>query len=643
MNLSALINGLSDINENLKTKLSVDPKFKQTNIVAIKKTLGDKVLHFDIRDDLKEDGLEIITYQSSEAIKILRHDLAHIMAQAVTELYPNLKLAIGPVIEHGFYYDFDLDYRITEQDFEPIEQRMQEIQKRRLPLIKYELSRKDALDFFNTAGENYKVELINSIPNDEKITLYKQGEFVDLCRGPHSLNTQFSCAFKLMRVAGAYWRGSSQNKMLQRIYAVAFSDKIQLKEHLKMLEEAEARDHRKLGKELGLFHLQEEANGQVFWHEKGYTIYRTVETYIRKKLEKNGYSEVKTPLMADKALWEKSGHWEKFQENMFIVEQKEKDSKIFAIKPMNCPLHVQIFNQNQYSYKDLPLRIAEFGCCHRHESSGALHGIMRVLSFTQDDAHIFCTENQVTEEIVRFCELLKEVYKDFGFTNIKVKLSDRPEKRAGSDETWDKAEKALKIGVETASLPYTINKGEGAFYGPKLEFVLQDAIKRDWQCGTIQVDFVLPEHLDAVYIDSDGIKQRPVMLHRAIIGTFERFIGILIENFAGNFPFWLAPVQIVIINVTNAVDNYAKEVYSEILSKNLRVKIDLENDTLNSKLRKYSKLKTPVICVVGNDEKSEKSISLRFFGSNATKKCKLEELLITLKNNFIFLSVEDKW
>lgn len=584
--------------------------------------------------------MEIVTYQSLDAIDILRHDLAHIMAQAVQELFPdkNLKLAIGPVIENGFYYDFDLDHNFVPEDLEKIEARMYEIQKRRLPIIKYELSRDEAIKFFEEQGEIYKIFIAQDIPEGERITLYQQGDFIDLCRGPHSLNTQFSCAFKLTRSCSVHsWRTTEHTApMLQRIYAIAFSNKEQLKDHLQMLREAELRDHRKLGRDLGLFHLQEEAHGQVFWHENGYILYRIIEDYIRNKLRENGYIEVKTPLLADRTLWEKSGHWEKFHENMFIVEQKEKGSKVFAIKPMNCPLHVQIFNQTLHSYKDLPLRIAEFGCCHRHESSGALHGIMRVLSFTQDDAHIFCTEDQITQEIVSFCNLLKEVYFAFGFTNIKVKFSDRPLKRAGTDEVWNKAEEALRVGIETVGLPYTINKGEGAFYGPKLEFVLQDAIRRDWQCGTVQVDFVLPDRLGASYIDTSGSKKCPVMLHRAIIGTFERFIGILIENCIGNFPFWLAPIQIVIINVTNTIDAYAKEVFSKAKALNLRAKLDLENSTINFKLKKYSKLKIPVICVIGEKEKEKSSVSLRFFGSSILKECSLKDLHSELKNNFNF-------
>jgi threonyl-tRNA synthetase len=637
MILSKLINGLSQISNSLKNKID-----SISNIVAVK----IKNIFYDVRDEfsdelLSDESFEVISYKSPEAIEILRHDLAHIMAQAVQELYPNsnLKLAIGPVIEHGFYYDFDLDHTLTLDDLPKIEEKMHEIQKRRLPIVKFELPRNNALDLFKKLNEIYKVELIESIPESEKITLYQQGDFIDLCRGPHSLNTQFSCAFKLTRVSGAYWRGSSDNKMLQRIYALAFATKEELKNHLNMLREAEARDHRKVGRELQLFHLQEEANGQVFWHERGFTLYNTIENYIRNKLRKHDYKEVKTPLLADKALWEKSGHWEKFQENMFIVEKKEKDSKLFAIKPMNCPLHVQIFKQNLYSYRDLPLRLAEFGCCHRHESSGALHGIMRVLSFTQDDAHIFCTEDQITEEIVKFCHLLKEVYADFGFTNIKVKLSDRPEKRAGNDAIWDKAEEALKIAVEAAELPYTINKGEGAFYGPKLEFVLEDAIKRDWQCGTIQVDFVLPERLDANYIDHEGKKQRPVMLHRAIIGTFERFIGILIENYAGNLPFWLAPTQIVVVNITDEVNDYASMVFEKLKNQGFKVILDLENNQLSYKLKKYSKLKIPAICIIGNNEKASDSVSLRFFGDNKTGECKLDEIHATLEKTFNYLGV----
>ncbi len=646
MNLFKLDNGLSGVNDNLKEKISTSqsnfPNIQ--NILAIK--IKDKV--HDLRDeihDLNISDITCITSQDKDGIEIIRHDLAHIMAQAVCEIYQNhnLKLAIGPVIENGFYYDFDLDVSITVEDFEKIEDKMREIQKRKLPIIKYELSREDALQFFQEKGEIYKIELINSIPDGEKLTLYSQGDFIDLCRGPHGLSTNFPCAFKLLKVAGAYWRGSSKNKMLQRVYAVAFNDKIELKNYITRMREAELRDHRKLGRELDLFHLQEEANGQVFWHHRGYKVYKIIENYIRAKLEKNNYIEVKTPLLADRVLWEKSGHWEKFQENMFIIQPKEEEDKLFAIKPMNCPLHVQIFKQNLHSYRDLPLRMSEFGCCHRHESSGALHGIMRVLSFTQDDAHIFCTEDQITSEIVNFCELLKEVYRDFGFENIKVKLSDRPAKRAGSDEIWDKAENALHVAVQSAALPYTINSGEGAFYGPKLEFVLEDAIGRDWQCGTIQIDFVLPERLDAYYIDSNNEKKRPVMLHRAIIGTFERFIGILIENYGGNFPFWLAPTQIMIVNVTNTVDDYASNVYEKLQLMGARVEIDLENNQLSYKLKKYSKLKIPIICIIGSEEKEKNELAFRFFGSNQTVKIGFDDVQIrdVVKEKFNF-SFESK-
>jgi threonyl-tRNA synthetase len=631
MNLFKLDNGLSGINEDIKKKL-LNSSIDQSNVLAIKS--NNKIL--DLRDSCIED-FQFITSKDLDGLEIIRHDLAHIMAQAVQELYPDneLKFAIGPVIENGFYYDFDLNTSITIEDLEKIENKMREIQKRRLPIIKYELSRNDALNFFKEKGEIYKVDLISTIPEGEKITLYSQGDFIDLCRGPHGLTTHFTCAFKLTKIAGAYWRGSSKNKMLQRIYAVAFNNAGDLKAYLTRLKEAELRDHRKLGRELGLFHLQEEANGQVFWHDRGYKVYKIIENYIRAKLDKNGYIEVKTPLLADRVLWEKSGHWEKFKENMFIVQPREEEDKLFAIKPMNCPLHVQIFKQKFHSYRDLPLRMAEFGCCHRHESSGALHGIMRVLSFTQDDAHIFCTEDQITEEIVNFCELLKEVYKDFGFINVKVKLSDRPEKRAGTDEIWDRAELALHTAVQAAQLPYTINSGEGAFYGPKLEFVLEDAIGRDWQCGTIQIDFVLPERLDAYYIDSNNEKKRPVMLHRAIIGTFERFIGILIENYAGNFPFWLAPTQIVVLNVTNTVDDYAKKVYEKLKSDQLRVEIDLENNQLSYKLKKYSKLKIPVICIIGAEEKEKEEVAFRFFGSHDTIKVSLNEVDKLLKEKFM--------
>lgn len=618
--------------------------------------LRDKIENFD------ERRFKPVFLYEEEAIELIRHDLAHIMADAIQRIYGakyKVKFAIGPTVENGFYYDFEIEgFKISENELKEIEEMMSLIQKENLKLSKFLVPRNLALEFFKSENDSYKVEIIESIPENESISFYSCESFVDLCRGPHFLKTKFPCAFKLERVCGAYWRGDSKNKMLTRIYGLAFNSKDLLKAYIKKTEEALKRDHRKIGPELGLFHLQEEAQGQVFWHPRGHTVYRIIEDYIRTKLSSFGYVEVKTPLLANRILWEKSGHWSKFKENMFVIESREeKDltdeesnsvpSKQMAVKPMNCPLHVQIFNQKIHSYRDLPLRMAEFGCCHRHESSGALHGIMRVLSFVQDDAHIFCTEDQIQDEIILFCNLLKTVYKDFGFDDVFVKFSDRPEdpeKRAGDDQIWDKAESSLEKALKASNLPYALNKGEGAFYGPKLEFVLKDAIGRDWQCGTIQVDFVLPERLDASYINSEGKKVRPVMLHRAIIGTFERFIGILIENYAGNFPFWLAPLQIMIVNVTNQVDQYAKNIYEIILkktykdkngfSKNLRIDIDLSNEQLNYKLKKYSGLKIPLIIILGEKEVENKEISLRFFGNQKTMNCKIEDFEKIIEENF---------
>ncbi|HEU5046479.1 MAG TPA: threonine--tRNA ligase [Rickettsiales bacterium] len=576
-------------------------------------------LYLPIGHDAK---IEIITPQSEEGLEIIRHDAAHLMAEAVKELFPDTQVTIGPAIENGFYYDFARDKPFSSEDLEVIEKRMQEISQRAEPVRREEWKRDDAVAFFKKIGEDYKAEIISSIPADQTISLYRQGEFMDLCRGPHAPSTAHVKAFKLMKVAGAYWRGDSNNAMLQRIYGTAWADEKQLKAYLHMLEEAEKRDHRRLGRELGLFHIQEEATGQVFWHDKGWTLYRTIENYIRTKIRGKGYIEVKTPILVDRSLWEASGHWEKFGENMFTAESEER---ILALKPMNCPCHVQIFRQGIKSYRDLPLRMAEFGTCHRNEPSGALHGIMRVRGFVQDDAHIFCTEDQITSETVAFCELLKQVYKDFGFTSISVKFSDRPAKRAGTDETWDKAESALKSAVEAAGLPYTINPGEGAFYGPKLEFVLRDAIGRDWQCGTLQVDFVLPERLDAEYVGADGAKHRPVMLHRAILGSLERFIGILIEEYAGKFPLWLAPVQAVVTTITNEADDYAQEVKAALEKAGLRVQLDISNNKINYKIREHSNAKIPVILALGAREKAEKTVSIRRIGSDKQEVMSLEQ------------------
>ena len=572
-----------------------------------------------------DSKIEIITPKSgADALEIIRHDAAHIMAEAVKELFPDTQVTIGPAIENGFFYDFARKEPFALEDLEKIEAKMREIVKRDEPLVREVWKRDDAVKFFESIGEKYKAEIIASIPSDQDISLYRQGNFIDLCRGPHAPSTSHIKHFKLMKLAGAYWRGDAKNEMLQRIYGTAWESEESLKNHLHMLEEAEKRDHRKIGRAMDLFHIQEEAVGSVFWHPKGWVIYREIENYIREKLEKNNYVEVKTPQMVDKILWEKSGHWEKFQENMFVVESEERT---LAIKPMNCPCHVQIFNQELKSYRQLPLRMAEFGSCHRNEPSGSLHGIMRVRAFTQDDAHIFCEEDQINSETVAFCELLKEVYHDFGFENVTVKFSTRPEKRAGSDATWDKAEAALAEAVKVAGLDCEINPGEGAFYGPKLEFTLVDAIKREWQCGTLQVDFILPERLDASYVAKDGTRKRPVMLHRALLGSFERFIGMLIENYAGKFPLWLAPVQMVIATITNDSDGYAKGVSEKLKECGFRVENDFDAQKINAKIREHSLKKVPYILAIGKKESESVTVSVRKLGEETQQVMSVAEFI----------------
>ncbi|MCC3861476.1 threonine--tRNA ligase [Pseudemcibacter aquimaris] len=570
---------------------------------------------WDLSREITEDAeVSIITKRDEEALEIIRHDAAHILAEAVKELYPDTQVTIGPAIENGFYYDFAREEPFTPDDLEKIEKRMKEIVARDEEIIRTEMPRDEAVEFFRNMGEEYKAEIIASIPSNEPITLYKQGDFIDLCRGPHLPSTKYlgGDTFKLMNVAGAYWRGDSENEMLQRVYGTAWRDKKELKAYLHRLEEAEKRDHRKLGKELNLFHFQEEAAGMPFWHPNGWTIYTQIEGYMRRKQRAHGYQEINTPKLVDRKLWEDSGHWEKFREHMYTTDSEERT---FALKPMNCPCHVQVFNQGLVSYRDLPMRLAEFGSCHRYEPSGALHGLMRVRSFVQDDAHIFCEKDKITEETETFCNMLLEIYKDFGFEEVKVKFSDRPETRAGSDEVWDEAEKCLIDAVEHVGLEYTLNPGEGAFYGPKLEFVLTDAIGRDWQCGTLQVDFVLPERLDANYIGADNNKHRPVMLHRAILGSFERFIGILIENHAGRFPMWLAPTQVVVTGITSDQDDYVKEVYEKLKAAGLRADFDLRNEKINYKIREHSHAKVPAIFVAGGREAENNTITVRRLGS----------------------------
>ena len=588
---------------------------------------GDLIdLSLVIKDDV---SLALVTAKDDDALALIRHDCAHVLAEAVLELYPETQVTIGPSIENGFYYDFYRETPFSEQDLAAIETRMHDIVDRDEEITREVWTRDEAVAFYRKNNEPFKVELVNAIPQDETVTFYRQGDFIDLCRGPHAPSTKkIGHAFKLMTVAGAYWRGDSTRPMLQRIYGTAFFSDKDLSAYLTMLEEAEKRDHRKLGKALELFHIQEEATGSVFWHPKGWTMYRVIESYMRRRLDQANYKEVKTPQLIDRSLWEKSGHWDKFRENMFTAESE--GDRILALKPMNCPGHVQIYRQGITSYRDLPLRMAEFGSCHRNEPSGALHGIMRVRAFTQDDAHIFCTEDQIDSEGRAFCDLLLDIYRDFGFDEVRVKFSDRPPVRAGDDATWDRAEAALQSATKAAKLETTLNPGEGAFYGPKLEFVLRDAIGRDWQCGTLQVDFVLPDRLDAEYVAEDGSRKRPVMLHRAILGSMERWIGILIEQYAGRMPPWLAPVQLVVAPITDAAKSYAAEVRERAATMGFRVEFDGRNEKISYKVREHSVAKVPFIIAVGEREMAERSIALRRLGENGQETLPMDEALATL-------------
>jgi threonyl-tRNA synthetase len=567
--------------------------------------------------------LRIITSRDPEGLEVIRHSTAHLLAQAVQSIYPDAQVTIGPVIDNGFYYDFAFKRPFTPEDLEKFEARMKELAAADLPVHRRTLPRDDAAEHFRSIGERYKAEIIEAIPPGEEISLYGQGDWEDLCRGPHVPSTGKLGAFKLMKLAGAYWRGDSRNEMLQRVYGTAWPDEKQLKTYLTQLEEAEKRDHRRLGRELDLFHQQEEAVGSVFWHAKGWTLWLIIERYVRERLAEHGYQEVKTPQLLDRTLWEKSGHWENYAENMFIAES---EGRLLAVKPMNCPGHVQIFRQGIKSYRDLPLRMAEFGSCHRNEPSGALHGLMRVRAFTQDDAHIFCTEEQISAETVAFCKLLMSMYADFGFTDVRVKFADRPEKRAGSDETWDRAEAALRDAVEASGLPYTMNPGEGAFYGPKLEFVLRDAIGRDWQCGTLQVDYGIPARLGAEYVAEDGSRRPPVMLHRAILGSFERFIGILIENHAGKLPTWLAPVQAVVMNITDKQADFARDAVEFLKNQGVRAEIDLRNEKVGFKIREHTLARVPYLLVAGDREVDSRSLAVRTRSGNDLGVMPLEEV-----------------
>ena len=605
----------------------IGPGLAKAALIAV--VDGDE---WDLSRPIETDAaVALVTAKDEAALALLRHDCAHVMAEAVLELFPETQVTIGPAIENGFYYDFHRTVAFSEDDLAAIEKRMHEIVDRDEAIVRRVWSRDEAVAFYQKNDEPFKVELVEAIPADETVTFYQQGNFIDLCRGPHAPSTgKIGHAFKLMKVAGAYWRGDSNRPMLQRIYGTAWTSEKDLTAYLTMLAEAEKRDHRKLGKQLGLFHLQEEAAGSVFWHAKGWILYREIEAYVRRRLDAAGYSEVKTPQLVDRSLWEASGHWEKFGENMFTAQSE--DERTLALKPMNCPCHVQIFRQGIKSYRDLPLRMAEFGSCHRNEPSGALHGIMRVRAFTQDDAHIFCTENQITEESVKFCALLQSIYADFGFHDVRVKFSDRPEVRAGDDATWDRAEAALTDATHAAGLDTVLNPGEGAFYGPKLEFVLRDAIGRDWQCGTLQVDFVLPERLDAEYVGEDGNRHRPVMLHRAILGSMERWIGILIEQYAGRMPAWLAPVQIVVASITDSANAYAREVAAAAAAAGLRVETDLRNEKISYKVREHSVMKVPFILAVGGREAEAGTVALRRLGSNDQQVLDAHETISMLRD-----------
>lgn len=590
--------------------------------IAIKVNRALKDLDTIIKEDAK---IEIITPDSSEGLEVIRHDAAHVLAQAVKELFPEVQVTIGPVIENGFYYDFAKSTPFHAEDLQVIEKKMLEIINANQKIIRKVVSKKEAIEYFKSIGEFYKIELIEAIPDNEEVSIYWQGDFADLCRGPHAPSTGFIKAFKLMKISGSYWRGDSKNAALQRIYGTAWATTADLDHYLHMLEEAEKRDHRKLGKEMDLFHFQEEAPGAVFWHPKGWKLFQTLVNYMRLKQDKAGYLEISTPEIMDKCLWEESGHWEKFGDNMFTAHAA--DEKVYAVRPMNCPGGIQVFKQGIVSYRDLPLRLSEFGKVHRYEPSGSLHALMRVRAFTQDDAHIFCTEDQLQEESLKVCQLVFEIYRDFGFDAIKVKFSTRPEKRLGPDEVWDKSEAALLGSLQALGVEFALNPGEGAFYGPKLEFVLKDAIGRDWQLGTLQVDLNLPVRLGAYYTGQDGNRYHPVMLHRALFGSLERFIGILIEHYAGKFPLWLAPIKVAVITITSDVADYANEIATILADNGIEHIVDTKGETLNYKIKQYSSVKIPIILIVGRNEAKDRTASIRRIGSSDQQNMNLNEFI----------------
>jgi threonyl-tRNA synthetase len=600
------------------------------NVLAVKL---DGVLLDATRPIEADAKIELITAKDPEGLELIRHDASHVMAEAVQELFPGTQVTIGPVIDNGFYYDFHREEPISEDDFAAIEKKMTFIINRNDKFVREEMDRTAAIAMFKEMGEHFKAELIEDLPESETITVYRQGKWFDLCRGPHLPSTgKIGKAFKLMKVAGAYWRGDSNNPQLQRIYGTAWATQEDLDAHLKQIEEAEARDHRRLGRQLELFHFQEEAQGQAFWHPYGWTLYRTLQDYMARRQREYGYSEIKTPQLMDRKFWEASGHWEKYRENMFVAEVAE-ENKDLALKPMNCPCHIQVFNQGMKSYRDLPVRYAEFGSCHRYEPSGALHGLMRVRGFVQDDGHIFCTLEQVTAEVQAFTKLLTSVYTDLGFDDVKVKFSTRPDMRVGSDEYWDEAEASLKIAADASGLEVDLNEGDGAFYGPKLDFVLRDAIGREWQAGTIQLDPNMPERLGASYVGADDQKHAPVMLHRAVLGSFERFLGILIENYSGKFPLWLSPVQVVVATITSDADDYAQDVVAKMTAAGLRAELDTRNEKINYKIRELSAdRKIPVIAVVGRREAEEGKLALRRLGSQGQEIVTVEDAIAALSD-----------
>jgi len=606
-----------------------------------KATVAGKIdgVRVDSSELISEDcEVEILTADNEEGLEVVRHSCAHLLAHALKQIYPDIKLAIGPTINDGFYYDVLLDHKINDKDLEKIEKRMKKLAEENYEVVREVVTKAKAVKTFKDRKENYKLDIIKEIPKGEIIALYHHKEYVDMCRGPHVTNTKHLRAFKLTKVAGAYWRGDSKNEMLQRIYGTAWKDKKDLENHLKNIEEAEKRDHRKLGRQLDLFHFQDEAPGMVFWHPKGWSIYRVLEDYIRAKQQESGYSEINTPEVVDRKLWEKSGHWDKYRENMFITEiddEHANEKRTNALKPMNCPCHVQVYNQGLKSYRDLPIRLAEFGSCHRYEASGTLHGLMRVRGFTQDDGHIFCTEEQIESETGKFIEVLSSIYKDLGFDKFEIKLSTRPEVRVGSDKIWDKAESALEKAIKNLNLPYEVAEGDGAFYGPKLDFVLTDALQREWQCGTFQADFNVPDRLDAKFIGEDGNKHIPVMIHRAILGSFERFLGILIEHHSGSLPVWLSPIQVVILNITDKQAKFSQKIEKSLRKDGFRVESDLRNEKITYKIRDHSMQRVPYLLIVGDKEMENNTVSVRARGSQDLGEMSLNKFIHRISKEIV--------